>query len=373
MLLLKNAKIITIDDENIIYGDILIDNGKIKNIASNICDNNAKIIDLNNNIVIPGLVDISTSIGLIESGTKVEDGSANEKNKSVISDFKVLDGINFKDEYFERALKAGVTTVVINSGKLNALGAKSCAIKTGGKNIRKRIISSYIDMYGVLGDEPKTVLSRMGVVNIIRENLIKTNEYIDKKENGNMEFKDYNSIYESLIPVLKGEIPLKITANRVQDILKAIELKNEFDINIIINGCAESYMALDELYENNIPVILNSLLKDNSSIENINRRDDIGNILCQKGIETSLSTNHPDINIELLLLSACLMAKNDMAYEDIFKSITINPSKSLGLDDRIGSIKIGKDADLVVLDGDPFKSMTKIMMTIIDGNIEYSR
>lgn len=373
MLLLKNAKIITVYDENIRYGDILIDEGKIINIASNINEVNAEEIDLKNMIVIPGLIDISTSIGLIESASKAEEGSSDEENQESISEFKVLDGINMKDEYFARALKSGVTTVVVNSGNLNALGAQSCAIKTNNRDLKQRVISSSIDIKATLGDEPKWSLSRMGVVNTIRENLEKTNEYIEKRTNNKMTMEDYNGKYESLIPVVKGGIPLKITANRIQDILKAIEIKNEFGINIIINGCAEAYMAIDELYKNDIPIILNSLLKDNSSIENINRRDDMANLLCENGIEISLSTNHPDINIELLLLSACLMAKNGMEYGDVLKSLTINPSKMLGLEDRIGSIEIGKDADLVVLDGDPFKSMTNIIMTIIDGVIEYRK
>ena len=373
MLLLKNAKIITVDHEDIIYGDILIDKGKIKRIGPNICEINAEKIDLKNMIVIPGLIDISTSIGLIESGTKVEEGSSDEKGQDSISSFKVLDGINMKDEYFERALKSGVTTLVVSSGNLNALGAQSCAIKTGGGNFQQSIPSSSIDIKAALGNEPKKSLSRMGVVNTIRESLEKTKEYMDKKANGDIEFKEYNGRYESLIPVIRGQIPLKITANRIQDILKAIELKAEFGINIIINGCSEGYMSIDELYKNDIPVILNSLLRDNSSIENMNRKDDTGKLLCEKGVKVSLSTNHPDINIELLLLSACLMAKSGMKYEDVLKSITINPSKALGLEDKIGSIKVGKDADLLVLDGDPFKSMTNIIMTIIDGVIEYQK
>lgn len=381
MLLLKNGKIFTLDNGKIVYGDILIKNGKIHAIDSNISVSGAEVIDLHKSIVMPGLVDGSTSLGLIESGIRTEGNDANEKYSNIITNLKTVDGIYYYDEYFKYAAASGVTTVVVNSGKLNVLGSQSCAVKTSSKTFKDAVISSYIDLNSTIADYPKkwnqnrqeTPLSRMGIINIIRENLYNAKLYLEKKGNGKICLDNYNSIYESLIPILENGVPLKITANRIQDILKAIEIKDEFNINIILNNAAESYLAVKEITSRNIPVILGSCLDDNSSIELQNRKLDTAKVLSEKGIMTSISTNHPDVVINLLLLSVCLFVKNGMSYENALKSITINPAKTFGLDNKIGSLKVGKDADLVILNGDPLKSMTKIMMTIIDGNIVYER
>lgn len=381
MLLLKNGKIFTLDNGKILYGDILIKDNKIAAIDANISIAGAKVIDLHESIVMPGLIDGSTSLGLIESGTRVDGSGADEKFTNTIANLKTVDGIYYRDEYFKRASASGVTTVVVNSGKLNVLGSQSCAIKTSAKSFNEAIISSYVDLNCTIADYPKkwnqnrqeSPLSRMGIINVIRENLFNAKLYLEKKENNKIDFDNYNSVYESLISVLKKEVPLKITTNRIQDILKAIEIKEEFNINIILNSAAESYQAIKEITKNSIPVILGSCLDDNSSVELQNRRLDTAKILSEKGILTSVSTNHPDIIIDLLLLSACLFVKNGMSYENALNSITINTAKIFGLDKKIGSITIGKDADLVILDGDPLKSMTKIKMTIIDGNIVYER
>lgn len=381
MLLLKNGKIFTIENGKIIYGDILIKDNKIINIDSNIYEPKAKVIDLHKNIVMPGLIDGSTSLGLIESGSRIEGNDANEKYNEIIPNMRAVDGIYYKDEYFNKAAASGITTVIVNSGKLNVLGSQSCALKTSAKTFNEAIISSYADLNSVIGDYPKkwnqnkqeSPLSRMGIINIIRENLFNTKQYINKKKNNNVDFDSFNAIYESLAPIINKKVPLKITANRIQDILKVIEIKKEFDINIILNYACESYMAVEDLLNNNIPVILGSCLDDNSSIELKNRKLDTAKVLSENGILTSISTNHPDITIDLLLLSTCLFVKHGMSYENALKSITINAAKMFGLSNRIGSIKVGKDADLVVFNGDPLKSMTKVLMTIINGNIVYER
>ncbi len=381
MLILKNGKIFTLDNGKILYSDILIKNGKIQAIDSNISVTGAKIIDLHKSIVMPGFIDSSTSLGLIESGVRTEGNDADEKYSNTIANMRTIDGVYYKDEYFKHAAASGVTTVVVNSGKLNVLGSQSCALKTVSKTYKKAVISSYIDLNCTIADYPKkwnqnrqeTPLSRMGIINVIRENLYNARLYLAKKENDKICLDNYNSIYESLIPVLKNEVPLKITANRIQDILKAIEIKDEFNINIILNYASESYEAVEEITRRNIPVILSSCLDDDSSIELQNRRLDTAKFLSERGILTSISTNHPDVVVNLLLLSVCLCVKNGMSYEEALKSITINPAKTFGLDNKIGSLKVGKDADIVVFNGDPLKSMTKINMTIINGNVVYER
>jgi len=179
MLLLKNGKIFTLNENKIIYGDILIDNGKILAIDSNISSSVEKTVDLHQSIVMPGLIDCSTSLGLIESASGFPGNDLNEKYENVISDSKSLNGINYRDEYFKKAVSSGITTVVVNSGKTNVIGSQSCALKTYGKSLDQALISDSIDISCTIGDEPKkwnqnrqeTPLSRMGIINVLRENL----------------------------------------------------------------------------------------------------------------------------------------------------------------------------------------------------------
>lgn len=213
----------------------------------------------------------------------------------------------------------------------------------------------------------------MGIINILRENLYNSKLYDIKKSKNEISLDNFSRIYESLIPVLDRELPLKITANRIQDILNAIELKKEFNIDIIIDGGAESYMAVEELASNDIPVILGTCLTDKSSTELINRRLDTAKILSEKSILTSISTNHPDTIVGMLLISACLLVKEGMSYEHAIKSVTYNPAMTFGLQKRIGSLEPGKDADLAIFNGDPLKSMTSNIMTVVNGEIAFSR
>ncbi|SHI49273.1 Imidazolonepropionase [Dethiosulfatibacter aminovorans DSM 17477] len=380
MLLLKNGKIFTLNNNKVIYGDILIDGGKIKAIDSNISSGEAKTVDLHQNIVLPGLIDASTSIGLIESASGVPGNDMNEKYEAAIPELKTLHGINPTDEYFEKAIASGVTSVIVNSGNSSVIGSQSCALKTSS-SIREALLSDSIDIRCSLGDSPKkwninkqeTPLSRMGIINVLRENLYNATSYCNKKAKGEINLDNYSRKYESLIPVLERKLPLKIKADRIQDILSAIELKKEFNIDIILDGAAESYMAIEEIASNNIPVILGTCFTDNSSIELQNRRLDTAKILSENSVITSISTNHPDTVINMLLTSACLYVKEGMSYEHALRSVTINPSRTFGLDGRIGSLEPGKDADLAIFDGDPLKSMTRNIMTIIDGKIRFSR
>jgi imidazolonepropionase-like amidohydrolase len=380
MLLLKNGKIFTLNNNKILYGDILIDKGKILAIDSNITSPGTKTINLHQSIVMPGLIDCSTSLGLIESASGLPGDDSNEKYENVISDLKSINGINYTDEYFKQAVSSGITTVVVNSGNTNVIGSQSCAVKTWGKSLHDSMISESTDICCTIGDGPKkwnidkqeSPLSRMGIINILRENLYNSRVYLENKNEGKISMDNFSRKYESLIPVLGKKIPLKITANRVQDILNAIEIKKEFNIDIILDGAAESYMVIDEIISNNIPVILGTCLTDNSSIELCNRRLDTAGILTEKNILTSISTNHPHTVIGMLIITACLLVKEGMSYEHALKSVTVNPALTFGLSDRIGSLEPGKDADLAIFDGDPLKSMTKNIMTIVDGNIVHS-
>jgi len=381
MLILKNGKIFTMEDDLVHYGDILIDGGKIVQVDHNLQIQGAKIIDLHNQIVMPGLIDCCSQIGLIESGRKFEGDDRDERFLTVIPGMRACDGVYSWDKCFDDAIKAGVTTSVVSSGNLNVVGCQSSAIKTKCGPMDKMLLEPFVDLHGVLGDEPKkwnqgrqeSPLSRMGIAQLLRSTLNDAGKYMEKTQNGSIDHSSFDPGLEAIVRVLKKECPLKVTAHKVQDIFTAIRIKNEFDIEVIVDYGTESHLAVRELLEARVPVILGSCLTDKSSPELVNRRDDCGRILSSNGICTIISTHHPDVPAELLLLSAAVGVKEGMSYKEALKAITINPAKCLGLDNRIGSIREGKDADIVVFNGDPMKSMSKATLVLVDGEIVYEQ
>lgn len=381
MLILKNGKIFTMEDEVIHYGDILIDQGKILEVDHNIDAMGAKVIDLHNCIVLPGFVDASTNLGLIESGRKFEGDDRDERYSLITPGLSARDGIYPWDKCFEEASRSGVTTCIVGSGNMNAIGSKSCAVKTKSDVIEKMLINPFVDIKATLGDAPKkwnqnkqeTPLSRMGIIHLLRKTLMETKKYSEDKKKGHIDYESYDPKYDAMENVMGKRCPLKVTAHKAQDILAAIQIKEEFDINIIVEWGTEAYKCVDQLKKAEVPVFLGSLLTDKSSPELEGRRDDTGKLLSSAGICTSITTHHPDVPSELLLFSAAIAAKEGMGYKEALEAITINPAKSLGLEHRIGSISIGKDADIVVFDGDPLKSMSRAIMTIINGGIVFER
>lgn len=362
-------------------GDILIDNGKISCIDKNIQHPGAKVINLHNQTVLPGLVDGSSHIGLIESGRKFEGDDMDERYSLIIPDLDTMNGIYPWDECFYDALKSGVTTAIVDSGEMNVIGSKSCAVKTKSDVLDKMLLNPFTNLKAAICDEPKkwnqgrqeSPLSRMGIVHLLRKTLIDAKKYLEKKKNGKIDYLNYDPRYEAFENVLNGKIPLKITAHKAQDILTAIRIKEEFKIKVIVDYGTEGYMASDELKCADVPVILGSNITDKSSLELLNRRDDAAKILSDAGICTCISTHHPDVPEEMLLFSAGIAARSGMKPIDALKAVTINPARILGIDNRVGSIKEGKDADIAVFNGSPLKSMSRVTMVLINGKIEYER
>lgn len=372
MILLKNCNLIYIDKERIDLKDILIENNLIKNIGYNLKEDEAEIIDLNGAYVTPGFIDCATEIGLIESGKKCEGNDCNETYVDIIPGMKVINGIYPYDPYFSEAINSGVTTVIVNSGSHNVIGAQSAVLKTYSKILNEMEVSSSIDIKGNLGDSPKqwnynsrkSPLSRMGIMDIIRKALINTKKYMDHKEYCEDSFN-----YDALSKVLKREIPLKITANKAQDILSAIELKKEFHIEVVIDQCAEGYMVKEYLKEAEIPVIISSPLIDTSSLELMGSRLDNARMLIDAGVEVALATHHPQVCCNLLLFSAAMLEREGLSIYEALKLITSNPAKIFNLHHNIGIIEKGKEADILAFDNLPTKAMANIVLKMVGGKI----
>lgn len=371
MILLKNCNLIYVDEGRVDLKDICIENNLIKKIGENIKESKAQVVDLKGAYVTPGFIDCCTQVGLIESGKKAEGNDCNETYVDIIPGMKAINGVYPYDCYFNEALNTGITTVIVNSGSHNVIGAQSAALKTYGNLLDEMTINSAIDIKGNLGDSPKQwnynsrkpPLSRMGIMNILRQCLKNTRNHMDDKE-----WKE-DPNYNALSRVLKREIPLKITANKAQDILSAIELKKEFHIDIIVDQCAEGHLVKKYLKRAEVPVIVSSPLIDTSSLELMGSRMDNAKILLEEGIEVALSTHHPDVSCDLLLFSAAMLQREGLSIYEALKLITVNPAKMLNLYSSIGSIEEGKIADIIAFDNMPTEAMANIVLKMVNGKI----
>lgn len=386
MKLIKNAKIFTMENDNYDEGFIIISDGKIKEVgdmADFSYDENSfsYVYDAEKKTVLPGFIDAHCHIGLFEECVGDIGMDGNEDTSPITPQLRAIDAINPFDEAFSDARKAGVTTVVTGPGSANIIGGQFAAIKTAGRCIDEMIIKAPVAMKAALGENPVSVYAgrkeapatRMAVAAILRETLFAAKEYNEKLKAYNMdeeneEKPEFDFKSHSLIPVLDGEIPLKVHAHRADDICTAIRIAEEFGIRITLEHCTEGHIISDIIKEKNIPVMLGPTLTSRSKLELKNLSFDIYKHMESEGIRFAIITDHPEITIDNLYLCAALAVKNGLSKETALKAITMNAALNTDISDRVGSIKKGKDADLVVVDGRLFSLDSKIVKVFADGN-----
>ena len=383
MLLIKNANIITMEETDYKCGFMLIDGGKIIKIGdmADFKEEPAlETLDLSGKTILPGFIDSHCHVGMWEEGIRTEGADGNESSNPIMPQLRAIDAINPFDEAFENAKNAGVTTVVTGPGSANVLGGQFAALKTAGLGVDNMLIDACIAQKAALGENPKRTYSsknqapitRMATAALLRETLVLAREYTRKWEEFNKNPDESNRPaidfkLDSLIPVIKREIPLKVHAHRADDILTAIRIAEEFNIKITLDHCTEGYLIADILKKKNYPVILGPTFGSKSKPELKNLSFDIYPALSQKGIKYSIMTDHPEIPIEHLPLCAMLAEKSGISKKEALMAITINAAENAGIDSRVGSLKEGKDADFLVILGTPLTMDMKIELVYING------
>jgi imidazolonepropionase-like amidohydrolase len=229
----------------------------------------------------------------------------------------------------------------------------------------------------VYGKDDKMPQTRMAIAALLRETLKKAEEYLEDivahEEDEDNEKPEYDIKMESLLPVLRREIPFKVHAHRADDMFTAIRIAKEFNIRLSLDHCTEGHLIVDELVEEGYPVIVGPSLSERSKIELRNLTFDTAGILSNAGLDVCLMTDHPVIPIQYLPLCAAIAIKHGMEKEKAIESITINPAKVLGIEDRVGSIEVGKDADIVIWDNEPLDVQSYVEYTLIDGKVVYKK
>ena len=370
-MLFKNATIYTMEQDPFV-GDFKIDKGVFTQIGRNLTANEGEDVqDLNGLYVFPGLVESHCHLGMEETAIRFEGDDVNEITDPITPNMRGIDGCNPMDETIESALKGGVTTVAAGPGSANVIGGTFFAYKTAGNCIDEMSIQNPLAMKAAFGENPKRcyqgkkIDTRMQISALLRETLEKTKEYMKKKELG----KDvaYDQKLEAMIPVVKREIPLKCHCHRADDILTVIRIAKEYDIKVTLDHVTDARCIIPQIKESGFPCICGPALTHKSKFELANMSFETPNELYKAGILFSIITDSPVVPQQYLSLSAALAAKAGLPEYEAIKAITINPAKILGLDNRVGSIKEGKDADFVICTKNILDTTNEIKDVYVDG------
>ena len=377
-LLIKSGKVITMDNRIYEKADILVEDGKIMDIREEI-NINCEVIDAKGLTVLPGFIEAHSHIG-IEEPNNENPGNLNELSSPITPHLNGLDGVNYFDESFEKALKNGITTIATGPGSANVIGGTFSILKTYGSPLNK-IFKNKSSMKAALGDNPKRIYSskgkapftKMAIASMIKDTLDSTIAYKNKKiiKTNKKEYFEENKIYEEMIPVIEGKMPLSVHAHRADDIIVALRIADEYKINLQLLHVTEGLKLIDEIKNQNIPCIIGPLMSFSKKVETKNKDYSIGKEFSKKGILTAITTDHPVVPIEYLTISAGLCVREGMDYMEALKSITINPAKILGIDRKVGSIEVGKDADIVIIEGKPLEVMSKVRYVVGKGKLVY--
>jgi len=376
MLCVKNGTLFTIINREEFIGDMLIDNGVIAEIGQNLSACADEVVDATGLFVFPGFIDAHCHLGLAGYAVRFEGEDYNEYTDSLTPQLEAIDAFNPQDMSVRQAALGGVTTVGTGPGSSNVLGGTFIAVKTAGERVDDMVIKRKAAMKCAFGENPKFCYkdkdnsSRMSVAAKLRTTIIKTREYIAKRESAGGDLSKrpaYDEKLEAMIPVVNKEIPLKAHAHRADDIFTALRVAKEMDVLITLEHCTDGHLIAEQLARANVPIAVGPSLGFPSKVELKNKTFETPGILAVAGCAVSIITDSPVIPQQYLPLCAGLAVKSGMDRYEALKAITINPAAHLGVADRVGSLEKGKDADIVITNGCPFELETVILKVFIDG------
>ena len=375
------AEIHPVEGEALDKGTLVWQRGRILDIGEagkTLLPAGAEIIDGTGLVVTPGLIDAHTHIGILEEIHEYEGDDVNETGDSAVTpEMRAIDGINPYDPGFMDALSGGVTAVMIAPGSANVIGGSVCIAKTAGLSLDDMLLDPEAGVKVAFGENPKRVYieqkklptTRMGIASLLRQALVDAGDYEQKKkkaaEDGDVH--ERNLGMELLSRLLRREIPLRAHAHRADDISTAIRIAKEFNLKIIIEHGTEAAKVIPLLQKEKIPVVMGPSFTNRAKVE----LEHIGwhsvKPLVDAGVLVSLMTDHSETPIQYLSLCAAMTVRYGLTWDQALETITINPAKILGLDRRVGSLRVGKDADFAVFDGDPFHYRSRCVATYIEG------
>ncbi|MGW4404219.1 amidohydrolase [Nonomuraea sp. NPDC004702] len=382
-LAIINGYVVPVDGDPIEGGTVLVGDGKILAVGRDVTiPDSATVVDADGGWVLPGFVEAHGHLGVYEEAEGWAGNDTNEMTDPNGARLRALDAINPADQGFADALSGGVTTVVIKPGSGNPIGGQTVAVKCWGRSVDEMLVREPVSVKSALGENPKRVYgdqkklpsTRQGVAAVIRDALMKAQDYKARKAAAEREDKpfDRDGTLEILVRVLDGELPWCQHAHRADDIATALRLADEFGHRLILNHGTEGHLLADTLAERNVPVIIGPLFTSRSKVELRQRALRNPGILARAGVELAITTDHPVVPIHFLVHQATLAVKEGLDRDTALRSITVNPARIMGLDDRVGSLCPGLDGDVVIWSGDPLDVMSRALRVFIAGREVYS-
>lgn len=382
-----NGNIKTMAGKEIKNGVILVDGTKIKAVgtASQVkVPKGAEVIDAKGRLVMPGFVEAHSHLGLFDEVIGFRGMDGNEITDPITPQLRAIDSIYPQDPPFVDAYKGGVTSVVTGPGSANVIGGQFAAIKTYGVSVDEMLIKAPVAMKCAFGENPKTCYNelhrmpttRMAVAALLRESLFQTIDYMKRKEKAKGDISkmpSYNAKWEALIPVVKGELPIKVHAHRADDILTAIRIAKEFKLKMTLDHCTEGHLIVDQVKASGFSAIIGPSYGEKTKPEIKNKTFETAAILSKAGVKIAIMTDNPVVPQGDLPMFAAMAVKAGMDREEALKAISINAAEITGIADRVGSIKTGKDADICIWDTDPFELGAKPDVVMISGEVVHQK
>ncbi|SES09051.1 amidohydrolase [Actinokineospora terrae] len=377
--------VVPIDGPPIQGGTVLFDNGKI--LAVGPADevtvpDGAEVVDAAGSWVLPGFVEAHGHLGVHEEAEGWAGQDTNEMTDPNTARVKAIDAINPADEGFRDALAGGVTSVVIKPGSGNVIGGQTVAVKVWGRTVDEMLLRDPVSMKSALGENPKRVYgdkkvmpsTRLGVAAIIREALTKAQDYKARRDHAHAENTPFERdlTHEALVRVLDGDLPWCQHAHRADDIATALRLADEFGYRLVLNHGTEAHLLADLIAERDIPVVIGPLFTSRVKVELRQRTLRNPGILARAGVRIAITTDHPVVPINFLVHQVTLAVKEGLDPEVGLRAITANPAAMMGIDDRVGALKPGLDADVVIWSGDPLDVMSRATRVFVNGQQVYT-
>ena len=401
MIAIVNGKVMTISQGTLDPGMVLVEGGRIVAVGEDlIIPEDAEIYDAGGKVVMPGLIDAHCHVGLWPEGIGQEYSDGNEMTDPITPHLRALDAVHPEDPAWQELVEAGVTTVLTGPGSGNLIGGQWVCLKTAPKpNVQEMVLVEPAGMKMALGENPKRVYgaqkkapsTRMGNAAALRAALVDAQNYLGKWQRYEENLARYETKreagdedaeppqqperdlkLEALGKVLRREMKARVHAHRADDMLTAIRIAEEFDLDLTLEHATEGYKIADVLASKGIPVTAGPILFSRVKYELREMTPKNPALMAEAGVKVAIQTDEMSA-VKYLTINAALAVREGMPEEEALRAITINAAEIIGVDDRVGSLEVGKDGDVVVFSGHPFDYRAVVKLVVVDGDVAYRR